>query len=188
MNSLAERVWPTVDTAPGDEVSRLRAVRVLNQRSEITETFDIREPLFVEVEYWNLQTRLRPTVILHLVNDQGVTLFASNDFNNREWWNTPRTPGLVKAVCKIPENFLAEGSFFVLAAIGTYNPNVIHALERDVVSFQVVDRTEGDGARGEYAGGEWPGVIRPLLDWQVTLVSSAQHSEQCFDPEEILLT
>ncbi len=167
-NSLVERVWPDLETAPGDKVARLRAVRVRNQQAELVETIDIREPVFIEVEYWNLQERLRPTVILHLVNEHGITLFATNDFNNTDWWKTPRKPGVVKAVCRIPDNFLAEGRFFILAAIGTYNPNVVHTLERDVVSFQIIDRSEGDGVRGEYAGGDWPGVVRPILDWNVT--------------------
>jgi lipopolysaccharide transport system ATP-binding protein len=55
---------------------------------------------------------------------------------------------------------------FILAALCTYNPDQIHAVERDVVSFQVVDHSDGDGVRGVYAG-PWPGLVRPMLDWQI---------------------
>ncbi|MND02837.1 hypothetical protein D3C83_223720 [compost metagenome] len=51
--------------------------------------------------------------------------------------------------------------------MSTYNPLVIHAQESDAVAFQVVDRSEGDGVRGVYAN-DWPGVVRPMLDWQVS--------------------
>jgi lipopolysaccharide transport system ATP-binding protein len=163
----AERVWPDVDQAPGDSVARLQAVRVKDEKGRPIVTMDVRDPLVVEVDYWNLQSTVKPTAIIHFVNEEGVTLFATNDWNDRAWWNSPPTPGLVRGTCRIPGNFLAEGQIFVLVAVGSYNPNVVHAIERDVVSFQVVDRSEGDGARGAYAGSEWPGVVRPLLTWNV---------------------
>jgi len=166
----SERVWPDLDNAPGDSVARLRSVRVKSEKGQPVLTMDIREPLVIEVDYWNLQSTVKPTAIIHCVNEEGVTLFATNDWNDRAWWNSPPTPGLVRAICRIPGNFLAEGQIFVLAAVGSYNPNVLHAIERDAVSFQVIDRSEGDGARGAYAGSEWPGVVRPLLTWHVEKV------------------
>ena len=45
-------------------------------------------------------------------------------------------------------------------------------MERDAVSFLVVDRSQGDGARGEYAV-FFPGAVRPLLDWHINLSSSS---------------
>jgi len=165
--SNAERTWPDDGSAPGNETARLLAVRVREAGGALIESVDIREPFFIEVLYRDCQSALRPTAIVHLVNEDGITLLASNDWNNREWWTRPRRPGHVLARCKIPGNFLAEGTISVLVAIGTYNPNVIHALERDVVSFQVVDRSEGDAVRGEYAGAHWPGVVRPMLGWDV---------------------
>jgi lipopolysaccharide transport system ATP-binding protein len=164
--SPAERTWDP-QNAPGDSVAQLSSVRVLNTERVISEAIDIREPVQIEVEYTNFQSRLKPTVIVHIVDEDGICLFASNDWNNKEWWNSSRVPGRVRAVCTIPGNFLAEGQFFVFVAIGSYNPNAIHALERDAVSFQVVDKSEGDGVRGEHAGARWPGVIRPLLEWEV---------------------
>jgi hypothetical protein len=119
------------------------------------------------VEYVNFTTQLRPTAIVHIIDEQGTTLFASNDWNNDAWWNTPRKPGLVKARCLIPENFLAEGLHSVLVAVNTYNPDVSHAYVRDAVSFVVVDQTKGNGVRKHYAGGRWPGLVRPMLDWEV---------------------
>ena len=174
IGSPAERVWQTPESAPGDALARLRSVRVCNDRGEVVESVDIRRPLSIEVDYWNLQGGGRPTVSIWLVNEDGVCLLVSNDFNNREWWSTGRSPGLVRATCHVPGNFFAEGQIFVLAAICSYNPDIVHTLERDVISFQVVDRSEGDGVRGEYAG-NWPGVMRPMLDWKVVVEPLAQH-------------
>ena len=45
------------------------------------------------------------------------------------------------------------------------HPEVRHFLERDVVSFHVVDSMDGDSARGDW-GGDFNGAVRPLLDWR----------------------
>jgi homopolymeric O-antigen transport system ATP-binding protein len=169
--SPAERVWPDAATAPGDTVARLHAVRVRDANGRIAPTVDIRQPLDVEVEYWTMESGTRPTVSIHFVNEEGVTVLVSNDFNNRRWWRTPREQGLVRCTCHVPGNFLAEGQLFILAAVASYNPDLVHVYQPDIVSFQVVDRSEGDGVRGEY-GGRWPGVIRPMLDWDAEPVAA----------------
>ncbi len=168
LGSAAERHWETPELAPGDEVARLRSVRVRDDRGVVTEELDIRRPVSLELEYWHMRDDedLRPSANLHVTNEDGVVLFATSDFNNHRWRETRRTPGVVRATCHIPGNFLAEGRFFVLAAISTYNPTRVHALEADAVSFHVVDRSTGDGVRGEYANA-WPGVVRPMLDWSI---------------------
>ena len=75
----------------------------------------------------------------------------------------------------IPGNFLSEGQFRVLVGLTTHNPTDILLIERDAVSFTIVDKSEGDGARGEYAG-HLPGVVRPLLVWQIELDPNAKQS------------
>jgi lipopolysaccharide transport system ATP-binding protein len=163
--SPVERTWPDPQKAPGDLIAKLHAVRIRDDQGRISPTLDIRHPFTIEVEYWALQGASRPTVSIHLTNEHGVCLLSSNDFNNPEWWHTPRQPGLVRSVCHVPGNFMAEGQLFVLAAVCSYNPDMVHVYQPDVVSFQVVDRSDGDGVRGEY-GGTWPGVMRPMLVWQ----------------------
>jgi homopolymeric O-antigen transport system ATP-binding protein len=168
--SPAERAWPTSQGAPGDHVAKLRAVRIRDANGKIAPTIDIRRPFEVEVDYWAIQPDMRPTVSIQFVNDEGITVLATNDFNNREWWHAPRRPGLVRCRCQVPGNFLAEGQVFVQASVWTYNPDVVHVDQRDVVSFMVVDRSEGDGVRGEFCGA-WPGVVRPMLDWRTEMIA-----------------
>ena len=169
--SPAARTWPSIETAPGDSVARFQAVRVCDEKGRTIESVDIRQPFQIEVQYWNLQHKLRPTVLLKFANEDGICLFQTNDFNNRSWWQTSREPGLVRCVCELPGNFFSEGRVFVTAGIGTYNPNALHALEHDAVAFDVFDRSSGEGARGEYVG-DWPGVVRPIFNWKVTVQSN----------------
>lgn len=149
-------------------MARLKSVKVLDEGGRISDEVDIRRPVAIEVQYLRLEgePNVRASANLHFYNEDGVCLFITNAFNDREWWQRGPQPGLVRSTCRIPGNFLAEGQIFILAAVSSYNPTRIHASERDAVAFQVVDRSFGDGTRGEYVN-EWPGVVRPMLEWSV---------------------
>ena len=162
----SERVWPDAQQAPGDQVARLRAARVLNARGEVTETIDIAEPMSIEIEYEFLSGNVDCVAAFHVIDELGVTLFASGDFANPRWKATPRAPGVVRSTCRIPAHFFAEGRMAVLVAVCSYNPDIIHAVENDALAFMVVDQTEGEGVRG-HAVSAWPGALRPMLQWDV---------------------
>jgi lipopolysaccharide transport system ATP-binding protein len=181
LGSSAERGWETA-AAPGDEVARLRAVRVRNDVGTVTEEIDIRRSAVVEVEYWHLADETaQPTVTLHFANEDGVVLFVSSDLTDRRWRAAPRRPGVVTARCEIPGNFLAEGPVLVTVTLTSITPPQLHALERDAVSFQVVDRSDGDGVRGVYAS-DWPGVVRPMLEWTVEVDDAVLSAPGADDP------
>jgi lipopolysaccharide transport system ATP-binding protein len=161
-----ERRWPDWSSAPGDDVARLKSVRVLPIGGGPAEEIDIRQPIDIEVEFWTgALGALRPSANLALYNDEGVCLFITNDWQGRTALDATRPGGIVRATCRIPGNFLAEGRALVTAAVSTFNPPIAHAIERDAIAFQVVDRSEGDGVRGD-ATNEWAGVLRPMLEWR----------------------
>ena len=173
LGRTGSRTWDDPASAPGDEVARLRSIRAVPSGGGPAEEIEIQRPIDIEVEYWSEDPgALRPSVNLHFFNDEGVCLFVTNDWNDRDAWLRPRKPGLVRATCRIPGNFLAEGRVIVTVAVSTYNPTGVHAIERDAIAFQVVDRSEGEGVRGVYAT-DWPGVVRPMLDWHVEAVAVA---------------
>ena len=178
LGTAAEREWTDPASAPGDGVARLRAVRVRNASGVVAEELDIHRPLSIEVEYWDLgdadDTPL--TANVHLFNEDGVNLFASADFNDPHWRQRSRQPGVVRSVCHVPANFFAEGKLFVTAAVSSINPPTVHVMERDAVAFQIVDRSNGEGVRGEYVS-EWPGVVRPSFDWTVTRIDAPVPSD-----------
>jgi lipopolysaccharide transport system ATP-binding protein len=167
LGRMNERRWEDPTRAPGDDVARLRSVRVVGPDGRAADELDIRQPVDIEIEYSSDSPgTLRPAANLHLLNEDGVLIFHSGDTSNREWTKKPRKPGIVRSTMRIPGNFLAEGQFTITVALSTYNPTVIHALEEDAVAFHVVDRSKGDGVRGEWAN-DYPGVVRPMLDWTV---------------------
>jgi lipopolysaccharide transport system ATP-binding protein len=163
LGTTAAREWPDVATAPGNEVVRLRAVRVRTTTGEITAAVDIRESVGVEMEFEVLTPGRVLVPNYHFYNEEGTYVFVASD-NSPAWRRTPRPRGRYLITAWIPGNLLAEGSLVVGAAISTMDPVAVHVYEKDAVAFQVIDSLDGDSARGDYAG-PMPGVVRPLLEW-----------------------
>jgi lipopolysaccharide transport system ATP-binding protein len=159
----AVREWPDVQNAPGNEVVRLRAIRVRDENGEICESIDIRSRVGVEMEFEVLQPGQVLVPNYHFVNQEGVLVFIAND-HDQQWRRKPRPAGRYVSTAWVPGNLLAEGAMIIGAAVTSMEPLKIHFFERDVVAFQVIDTMDGDSARGDYAG-IMPGIVRPLLNW-----------------------
>ncbi|MCL4552153.1 MAG: ABC transporter ATP-binding protein, partial [Candidatus Marsarchaeota archaeon] len=163
LGTMASREWPDLAKAPGNDVVRLRAVRVRTEDGQTTDAVDIRRPIGVEMEF----DVLKPGHVLvpncHFFNEEGLYLFVTSDLDP-EWRRRPRPSGRFSSTAWIPSNFLTEGSLVVGTAVSTMDPVIVHFYERDAVAFQVIDSLDGDSARGDFAGAV-PGVIRPLLQW-----------------------
>jgi lipopolysaccharide transport system ATP-binding protein len=162
LGTTARREWPDLTQAPGDGVTRLRAVRVRNERGEISETLDIRQPICLEMEYEVLEPGHLLMCDLSVHSDQGICIFTT--FENSKWANRPHPAGGYVSHVRIPGNFLAEGTLYVSVGVVTREPLRVHFDIVQVVAFQVVDTLDGDSARAGHAG-HIAGVVRPLLTW-----------------------
>ena len=163
LGTTAERVWNDAITAPGNDIARLRAVRVRTEDGRVTDAVDIRLPVAIEMEFEVLQSGHRLAPNFHVFNESGVNVFITKDLD-QEWQDRPRPAGVYTSTAWIPGNFLAEGTLLVGAALSTLDPVIVHFFEREAVAFHVIDSLDGDSARGNYAG-RYPGVVRPALRW-----------------------
>lgn len=178
LGTSAAREWDRLETAPGDDVVRLKAVRVRDHGGSVSEEIDVTEPLTVEVEYWHLSRDpdVRPTANIQFADENGSALFVSADFMDEGWAMAPREPGVVRAACRIPGELFNEGRVFVTAAVSTRKPTVVHAAESDAVAFQVVDRHVDGEPRSGYPN-NWPGLVRPRLEWSIETQPSRSLAE-----------
>ena len=163
LGTTPERTWNDTNTAPGDSIVRLSAVRVRSEDGLVTSALDIRRPVRLEMEYEVLEPGHVLVPNYQVFNEEGLHVFAARE-RDPEWDGRIRPVGRYVTTAWIPGNFLAEGTFLVGAAISTMNPVVVHCHERQAVAFQVIDSMEGDSARGDY-GGPMLGVVRPILRW-----------------------
>lgn len=160
----AQRSWKDIETAPGNEITRLRHIQVCDEDRRSVSSNDIRRPVGVQMTYDVLQNGKVLVPNIHFYNEQGQCIFVSHDWEGG-WRDKPREAGTYTSTVWVPGNFLAEGVVFVTVALSTYKPFEVHFVERDAVTFNVIDSLDGNSARGDYAG-VLPGVVRPMLDWE----------------------
>ena len=171
LGTTAAREWHDVAQAPGNDVVRLRAVRVRTEDGRISDTVDIRKPVKAEIEYEVFKPGFVLVPSLQFFNEEGLYLFQTLDLHPA-WRKRPRQTGRYISRALIPGNFLAEGSIFVSSLINSFSPNIVHIHERHAVAFQVIDALDGDSARGDF-GGTMKGVVRPLLQWETSSSNTA---------------
>ena len=158
------REWSNVTSAPGNDSVRLCAVRVRADDGQVSDTFDIRKPVGIEMEYEVLQPDHIMLPYLTLTNEEGTRIFSAVDLDP-EWRGKYRQRGRYLSTAWIDGNFLSEGIHFVGAAMKSAARKGRYFYERDAVAFRVIDTLADDTARGEY-GGRLTGIVRPELKWK----------------------
>ena len=158
----SEQTWEDQD-APGDDLVRLRSVRITRSDGETADFVDVREPIGVELAFSVL--RDGPAVVPKIkLASSGQIIFNAMDVDPR--WQEPSRPGDYVTTAWIPANFLNEGLVTVDAAVCSIDsPKLHHHVSvHEAASFHVQDPLEGDSSRGTFTG-QWRGVVRPLLHW-----------------------
>jgi lipopolysaccharide transport system ATP-binding protein len=164
-SSGTERVW-TEETAPGNDLARIHAIRVLPHDGMPPGVVDVRRAVEVEIVFKVLREGKPLFPKIKVLDEEGAIAFNAMDTDER--WLVQTPPGEYVSRASIPGNLLNEGSAIVEAAICSLDfPKLQHhAAVYEAVSFEVLDPGEGDSARGQFSG-QWRGVVRPLLDWTV---------------------
>jgi lipopolysaccharide transport system ATP-binding protein len=163
LKATAERSWPDPAVAPGNNVARLRRVRVRTEDGLTAESVDIRRPVGIEMVY-EVHTAGHVLVpYLDFFNESGLCVFVAHDLDPA-WRGRTRPTGTFTSTAWIPGNLLSEGMILLGAGLISVNPYVVHFHHHDTVAFHVVDSLEGDSARGDWDG-PLAGAVRPLLTW-----------------------
>jgi lipopolysaccharide transport system ATP-binding protein len=159
-----ERLWDEA-TAPGNDTAKILAVRALPHDGMPPGVVDVRHPVGVQIEFKVLRREKPVFPKIKVLDKEHVIAFNALDTHPR--WHEPTPPGTYLSTAWIPGNLLNEGSVIVEAAVCSIDfPKLEHhAAVYEAVSFEVLDPGEGDSARGTF-GGQWRGVVRPLLQWE----------------------
>ena len=70
-------VWPDISQAPGSDIVRLHAVRIIQDGFECpTADVDISKDILIQISYWNLREGeiLHPTIVLK--DNLGTSVFS----------------------------------------------------------------------------------------------------------------
>jgi len=170
--SSAEKIWEDQKTAPGDEFIKLHSARVCDDLGNLKESIDAKEPVNVEIEYWNLKPGAQRIAGVHFWNDKGVRMFISHDLDNKDWRSKVLPMGLVESVCHVPGNVFSDGRVFLTILLYTFDGIPLdNVTARNVISFRVMDDFENDVARADiYTHNS--GVVNPKLKWSSAIIKS----------------
>ena len=167
----AIKTWEDFDTAPGKDAVRLRSIKLTKSNGEVSETFDIREPIRLEMEYDVIKDGVELLPHLHFFNEYDVFAFTTIE-NDPDWRERSRQVGSYTSMVEIPSNFCSNGRYYVYAGMLSLKPMTLQFYEQGTLVFQVIDRSGWDTARGIYTG-ELDSVVRPLWNWK----TSANHGQ-----------
>jgi lipopolysaccharide transport system ATP-binding protein len=168
--SAAEcKEWDAPDQAPGDAVARLKRVRLLDRSGKPRSSFEIREPLQIEVEFWSFDTAQPFLPILLLHNDDGICVLESAANHDPVYAGKTRRKGIYRSVCRIPGDFLNEGMFTVDVLLRVLVPRRYFIRESNLLSFRVQDSGSGLSVKGNYPKA-WSGVVAPILPWETRIL------------------
>ncbi len=150
---------------PGNQYVKLRSVNAINRSNDITGTFRVTEEVGITMEYEVLEEGQTLWLGHNIYNEQGINVFDTHSVQT-EFYRRPHPKGIYTSVVWIPGNLLNLGTYVVSSAIFNHLKNIIHFHERDVLTFTIHEAFDEVTARGDSAG-DFPGVIRPLLKWEI---------------------
>ena len=149
----------------GDEYAQLISGSIINTHGDICAELEITQAFGVKITYRVLNVEsCKCSPNFHFHSSDGTYAFVASP----KEMVRHESPGVYEATCHIPGNFLNEGLYFVGLAVTTYPGTKIRFFDQQALSFNIRDSIDNVPTRGgtDYAG-PIPGVVRPLLDWQI---------------------
>jgi len=166
MTNMSERIWSAED-APGNEMARLLAVRVMNAKGEVSGDFTMTEPVILEMEFAVYEAGHTIAPVFHVFNEQGICMFSKGNTENKAWLDRHYEKGVYRARCVIPAPLFNDGGYNVTPII-VRDYNHILANVTEAIHFELHD--DGSGRAG-YTG-PMMGVLRPAFDWDFEEISA----------------
>lgn len=157
-----EVIYEDIASAPGNDQIRLHRASVRPLNSPAADPITVRTPVVVEFEYWKLNAQVNLEMAVNVYNEHGTHLFQT-------WWpsDRPLPAGLLRSRFVVPGDLLNTGTHRI--HLGVYLGAAIKPfILEDLLVFDVQDASD---LRGLYHG-DWPGAIRPDLQWTTELIEA----------------
>jgi lipopolysaccharide transport system ATP-binding protein len=150
--------WDLPENAPGNDLIRIKNIHLEPLVDLQGKNMDVRTPLKMHFEYWNLEDGLNLNLSLFLYSMTGECIF--NVANHTKAYKK----GIIKSELVIPGDFLNDGSYYLSIMIVRDAMAPVYFFE-EALAFDIHDFREGT----EWYG-KWPGAIRPkqieIKSWQ----------------------
>jgi homopolymeric O-antigen transport system ATP-binding protein len=156
-----QRIWENGIANDGVDEFRIHAVRILNDKREISASVDYTKPYTIEIDY-EIHEPLSPLRVGFFIQSSlGIDVLYAFDADNPEY-NVVRTPGYYTTQCTIPGHLIAPGQYSLSVNAGMINIRNLCFLQ-SVLSLNLVETFRADPNQRRSR----PGLISPKLDWNV---------------------
>lgn len=147
--------WKTPEEAPGNDLIRLKQVELIPNLDDPDDVLDIRTAFTVRFQFWNFMDNVKLNSGLVLFSYSGECIF---DLLSQ---GTVSEKGVVEAECKIPGDFLNDGSYYI-------SINIIRDTSVPIVNFEECLSFELEDYRGDMQYyGKWWGSVRPKFPFKL---------------------
>jgi lipopolysaccharide transport system ATP-binding protein len=144
--------YPDPTAAPGNEYIRIKKVQLIPEYTDVAEIIDTRTPLLVSFEFWYFVDDPGDLIVgVHLFHIAGDCIFDTGSQKIRF------EKGLIRGECRIPGNFLNDGSYYI-SIVFVRNTTIRLFYFESCLSFDMEDYRE----IGAWYG-KWIGHVRPLF-------------------------
>ncbi|MEK7557925.1 MAG: polysaccharide ABC transporter ATP-binding protein [Patescibacteria group bacterium] len=151
--------------APQNNSIILKKIALVNVNGQYLNTLSVGQPFAIEIEYNIKDGRGTTGFTLGFWGDNNNLIFISISNFKNNFYNKKLTQGLYKTRCLIPANLLNNG--ILSLSLSFFEKNFANSISLNpVLIFKITDSHVG---RGDYTG-NYPGVIRPVLDWDTELI------------------
>ncbi|TDD75955.1 ABC transporter ATP-binding protein [Flavobacterium caseinilyticum] len=152
----------TFNEAPSSEVIKLLEAEVINDKSENKLDFLINEKIGIKIKFEILMETDDIILGINLYNNEEIHILSSHQKNQIQNYNK----GIYQTIVWFPGNFLSEGFHFCGVAAMSYKGFFrVHFHDINKFSFNIIDGFVENTARGIVYKGKFPGVVRPILEW-----------------------
>ncbi|QKZ13651.1 ABC transporter ATP-binding protein [Spirosoma sp. KUDC1026] len=152
------RQWETPEEAPGNDLVRIRKIELIPEYQDELTHIDVRTPMKLRFEFWNMMDKANLNLSLHLNSLTGECIF------NVGTQSQAYGKGLIAGECTIPGFFLNDGSYTISVMIVKDTVTPLYVME-DGIMFDVEDYREGIAWYGK-----WPGYVRPQFPFRMALL------------------
>jgi lipopolysaccharide transport system ATP-binding protein len=158
---LSKKIY-NKNEAPSSEIVRLLETEVINQMAENKSDYFINEKVGVRIRFEILIETDDLVLGLNLYNHEEIHILSSHQKNQNQNYKM----GVYQTTVWLPNNFLSEGFHFCgVAAMSYKGVFKVHFHDINKFSFNIIDEFSENTARGIVYKGRFPGVVRPILDW-----------------------
>jgi len=161
--NVTKKQWK--DEYVGDDEARLLEARLIDANGQTLEVVEISQKIGIEYEYQVLKGSKEKIPNIHVYNDKGECVFVSG----AKAHSSLSCAGLYKTIAWIPPNLLNDGTYVIGIALSTMIPLKVHFFVQKAIIFDVIENTN---ERVNDYNQSIPGVVRPILEWETSLVQS----------------